>query len=164
MQVFLCKKISWYKCLFKKSWKVLRRNKEKFEKDVNFILASKKLFSFQLDKQNQKKISEKNIVSSGFPLYQKIDSIFFQNYVFGWSQKKYTEQIKINSKNFPNYKVKDLREIKFEENHKIHLGFVSGDFTDQHSIFYFLKILLNIWIEISLKYIYFHSIEVKIIK
>ena len=137
--VFTAKRYSDTNVYLKKAEKYYEETKEKFEKDVNFILASKKLFSFQLDKPNQKKISEKIIFSSGFPLSQKIDSIFFQNYVFGWSQKKYTEQIKINAKNFPNYKVKDLREIKFEENNKIHLGFVSGDFTDQHSIFYFLK-------------------------
>ena len=35
--------------------------------------------------------------------------------------------------------VKKISELNLKENKKIHLGFVSGDFTDQHSIFYFLK-------------------------
>lgn len=137
--VFIAKRFPDTNNYLKKAEKYYEETKEKFQKNVNFILASKKLFSYQLDKTKQKKISEKIIFGSGFPLSEKIDSIFFQNYIFGWSQEKYTDQIKINSKNFPKYKVKDLKKINFEENNKIHLGFVSGDFTDQHSIFYFLK-------------------------
>ena len=122
-----------------KAEKYYEEAKPIFEKSINFVLAAKKLFSYQLDKSNQNEIAEKIIFRSDFPLSERADSIFFQNYVFGWSQAKYTEQIKINSKNLPSYKVKDIKDIKFEKNSKIHLGLVSGDFTDQHSIFYFLR-------------------------
>ena len=122
-----------------KAEKYYEETKLKFENNINFVLAAKKLFSYQLDKLKQSEIAGKIISRSDSPLFEKIDSIFFQNYVFGWSQEKYTEQTKINTKNLPNYKVKDIKDIKFEKKSKIHLGLVSGDFTDQHSIFYFLR-------------------------
>ena len=137
--VFLAKRHPETNHYLNKSEKFYEQTKKMYDKDINFIIASKKLFSYQLDKLKQSEIAEKIISRSDFPLSKKISSIFFQNYIFGWSQEKYTEQIKINAKKLPNYKVKDIKDIKFEENSKIHLGLVSGDFTDQHSIFYFLR-------------------------
>ena len=139
VSVFGAKRFSQLSAYLAKAEKYYHETKTKFEKNINYVTAAKKLFSFQLDKFNQKKISEKIIFGKEFPLSEKIDSIFFQNYVFDWSQKKYKEQVELNSKNLPKYEVKNLNKIKYNENQKIHLGLVSGDFTDQHSIFYFIK-------------------------
>lgn len=137
--VFLAKRFQETNWHLKKAEKYYEQTKKIYEKDINFVLAAKRLFSYQLDKLKQSEIAGKIISRSDSPLSEKIDSIFFQNYVFGWSQEKYTEQIKISIKNLPKYKVKDIKDIKFEKKSKIHLGLVSGDFTDQHSIFYFLR-------------------------
>ncbi len=110
-----------------------------FSNNANFLVAAKNLFWFQLNNQKVKTISDQIIFNKNTPLIEKSGSIFFQNYIYNLSQKEYTEAAVNNSKNFPKYISKKLNEINFNENQKIHLGFVSGDFTDQHSIFYFLK-------------------------
>ena len=137
--VFGAKRYNQLSIYLNKAEKYYNETKDNFEKNIDFIIASKRLFSYQLDKFHQKKISEKILINPKFPLSEKMDSIFLQNYVFGWSQKKYTDQIKILSKNLPMYNAKNLSEIKLDENKKIHVGFISADFTDQHSIFYFLR-------------------------
>jgi len=137
--VFGAKRYNQLSIYLNKAEKYYNETRDNFEKNIHFLTASKKLFSYQLDKFHQKKISEKILINPESPLSEKIDSIFFQNYVFDWSQKKYTDQIKVHSKNLPIYNAKNLSEIKLDENKKIHVGFVSADFTDQHSIFYFLK-------------------------
>ena len=137
--VFGARRYNQLSIYLKKAEKYYNETKDNFEKNIHFLVASKKLFSHQLDKFNQKKISEMILLNPQIPLSEKIDSVFFQNYFLDWSQKKYTDQIIKYSKNLPTHNAKNLSEIKFEENKKIHIGFVSADFTDQHSIFYFLK-------------------------
>lgn len=110
-----------------------------FDQNPEFLKAGKDLFTFQLDKVKIKEISDKIIVNKNLSLEQKCNAIFFYNYIYGWSQEQYTEKVKKNSEIFPNYKVKNLEDINYAENHKIHLGFVGDDFNDQHSISYFLK-------------------------
>ncbi len=110
-----------------------------FGNNINFLIAAQRLFWFQLNNKILKNISEKLIANPQTPLIEKSGNIFFQNYIYNWSQKEYTKHAIINSKNIPKYKSKNLKELKLYENEKIHLGFVSSDFTDQHSIFYFLK-------------------------
>ena len=143
--VFGAKRYNELKVYLKKAEQFYKHTRQDYEKNPDFLIASKKLFSYQLDKINQKEIAEKIISKPNFPLSEKIDSIFFQNYIFDWSQQKYTESVKNISKQLPNYDVKDLAKLNLEENKKINIGFVSADFTDQHSIFYFIKdVLINL--------------------
>ena len=122
-----------------KAEKYYEETKNFFSSNANFLIAAKNLFWFQLNNQNMKIVSDKILLNPNTSLIEKSGSIFFQNYIYNLSQEKYTEIAITNSKKFPKHNVKNLNEINFKENQKIHLGFVSGDFTDQHSIFYFLK-------------------------
>ena len=110
-----------------------------FDHNLEFLNASKDLFMFQLDKVKLKEITGKIILHKNSNPEQRSNSIFFYNYIYDWSQKKYTEKVKKNSEIFPNYKVKKLEDINYKDNSKIHLGFVGADFNDYHSISYFLK-------------------------
>ena len=122
-----------------KAEKFYEETEKFFSSNRNFLIAAKNLFWFQLNNKRLKNIFEKILSNKDTSYFEKSGSIFFQNYIYNQSQKEYTEAAVNNSQNFPKYSVKKLKEINFEENKKIHLGFVSGDFTDQHSIFYFLK-------------------------
>ena len=122
-----------------KAEKYFNESEKYFIKNPDFLRLAKKLFWFQLDNQKLDYISQKMIDNPSVPVFDKSGAIFFYNYLYSWSQKKYSDQVKINSKNFHKLKVKDLEEINFKENDRINLGFVSGDFTDQHSIFYFVR-------------------------
>ena len=110
-----------------------------FGNNFNFLIAAQRLFWFQLNNNILKSISEKLIANPQTPLIEKCGNIFYQNYIYNWSQKEYTKNTLINAKKIPKYNPKKISELNLKENKKIHLGFVSGDFTDQHSIFYFLK-------------------------
>ncbi len=107
-----------------------------FNKNPDFLVAAYKLFWFQLNNKKLQEIVDKIILSPNVPLIDRSGSIFFQNYIYNWSQEKYTEQVKLNSKKFHKYKVKKLN---FNKKEKINIGFVGCDFTDQHSIFYFIE-------------------------
>ena len=122
-----------------KSEKFYKETEKFFSNNINFLIAAKNLFWFQLNNQKIKEISEKIILNKNVSLIEKSGSIFNQNYFYNLSQQEYTKYAVNNSKSFPKYNVKELKKINFKENKKINLGFVSGDFTDQHSIFYFLK-------------------------
>jgi len=122
-----------------KAEKYFNESEKFFNKNPDFLRLAKKLFWFQLDNQKLDYISQKMIDNPNVPVSDKSGAIFFYNYVYNWPQKKYSDQAKINSKNFLKLKVKNLNEINFKENKRINLGFVSGDFTDQHSIFYFVR-------------------------
>lgn len=122
-----------------KSEKFYQETEKFFSNNINFLIAAKNLFWFQLNNQKIKEISEKIILNKNVSLIEKSGSIFNQNYFYNLSQQEYTKYAVNNSKSFPKYNVKELKKINFKENKKINLGFVSGDFTDQHSIFYFLK-------------------------
>ncbi len=110
-----------------------------FSENPNFLIAAKELFKFQLNQVQAKKIIDKLIINKNVPIKEKTGAIFDKNYHYDWSQLEYTNQVKVNSLNFSKYQVKNLNKINLKNDNKINIGFVSGDFTDQHSIFYFLK-------------------------
>ena len=122
-----------------KAEKFYSDNEINFGNNVNFLIAAKKLFWFQMDHDKLKKISKELIENPKTPWKEKCGSIFYQNYVYNWSQKQYTENSIINSKNFPNYNSKNINDLNLSKNYPINIGVVSADFTDKHSVFYFLK-------------------------
>lgn len=128
-----------YRKYVKKAEAYFYESEKQFEENPNFLIAAKELFTYQLNETQKRKITNKLIFNKNIPILEKTGSIFYKNYIYDWSQEEYTKQIESNSLNFPKYKVKDLSEINFKENEKIYIGFVSSDFTDTHSIFYFLK-------------------------
>ena len=64
---------------------------------------------------------------------------YLNNYDYNWSQKNYFEYSKKFANFFPKYQTKRIATIKYKENKKIKIGFVSKDFRASHSITYFLK-------------------------
>ena len=54
-----------------KAEKYYEETKLKFENNINFVLAAKKLFSYQLDKLKQSEIAGKIISRSDSPLFEK---------------------------------------------------------------------------------------------
>lgn len=139
LSVIGAKKSSDFLPYLEKAEKYYNEVENHFGTNSDFLIAAKNLFWFQLNNKKVKKISDKIISHPNSSFVQKSGSIFFQNYIYNWSQQKYTEQVVINSKNFSKYKVKKINEINYNENNKINIGFVCADFTDQHSLFYFLK-------------------------
>jgi len=64
---------------------------------------------------------------------------FINNYNYEWQQKDYFGYSKNFSNYFPKIKTKKLNEINYKQNSKIKIGFVSCDFTSNHSVTYFIK-------------------------
>ena len=64
---------------------------------------------------------------------------FINNYQDEWKQKNYFDYSKNFSNYFPKFKTKKLNEINYKQNKKIKIGFVSCDFTSNHSVTYFAK-------------------------
>ena len=64
---------------------------------------------------------------------------FINNYQEEWKQKDYFDYSKNFSNYFPKLKTKKLKEINYNQNKKIKIGFVSCDFTSNHSVTYFAK-------------------------
>lgn len=61
------------------------------------------------------------------------------NYIYEWRIKDYFEYSKKFKTLFPKLEVKKLNEIRYSDNKKIKLGFVSCDFVLNHSVTYFVK-------------------------
>ena len=124
----------------KKAEKFYFQTEKHFEKNPQFLSAGKNLFWFQLDNKNLKKVTEQLSLDEKSSISEKSSSLFFQNYFYSYSQKEYTDKVKKNSLLFPKYNVqKKFDQINLEQKKIINIGFVSADFTDQHSTFYFLK-------------------------
>ena len=59
-----------------------------FDTNSDFLIAAKNLFWFQLNNKKVKKIADKIISHPNSSFVQKSGSIFFQNYIYNWSQQK----------------------------------------------------------------------------
>ncbi|MDC1014666.1 hypothetical protein OAQ64_02995 [Candidatus Pelagibacter sp.] len=110
-----------------------------FEKNVEFLKAGKELFTYQLNEKKIKDISNKILEIEQQSVVTRSSCLFSNNYFYNWSQKDHHDQAKKNSKYFQVLNVKELNKISYKKNRKIHIGFVSGDFRDNHSITYFIK-------------------------
>ena len=124
----------------KKAEKFYFQTEKYFKKNPQFLSAGKNLFWFQLDNKNLKKITDQISLNEKSSIFEKSSSLFFQNYFYSCSQKEYTDKVKKNSLLFPKYKVQKISDqINLKNKKVINIGFVSADFTDQHSTFYFIK-------------------------
>ena len=68
---------------------------------------------------------------------------FINNYNYEWKQKDYFEYSKTFKNYFPIINAKKINEINYKKNKKIKIGFVSCDFTSNHSVTYFTKNTIN---------------------
>ena len=110
-----------------------------YEKSPEFLRAGKELFTYQLNEEKIKDISNKILETKQSSIATRSSCLFINNYFYNWSQKEHYDQAKKNSKYFSVLNVKELNKINYKESPKIHIGFVSQDLRDNHSITFFIK-------------------------
>ena len=69
--------------------------------------------------------------------------IYFNNYLYDWSQKDYLENAKKINHKLHKYPSNELLGLKEKKNKKINLGFISSDLKSKHSVTYFLRSVLT---------------------
>jgi len=69
--------------------------------------------------------------------------IYYNNYRNNWTQKDYLNYSKLIEAYCPKYPEEKLLKIKHKNNNKIHLGILTADICNKHSITYFLKTILT---------------------
>ena len=134
---------------------IYNENKTLFEKDIKimFIYATviartentkdvikylEKITNFNLDSEVSK--SNEIILDK---LFSFTSYIFYNNYLYDWSQSDYLDYSKkINSK-LPIFRENELIEIKSSKKAKINLGFISSDLRSKYSVVYFLRSILT---------------------
>ena len=116
---------------------------EEIEKHFDYhekLLASgSDLFQYLLDNKKTIKILKSLIENNSRSKITICKYSFINNYHYDWKQKDYFEYSKNFSNYFPKIKTQKLNEINYNQNKKIKIGFVSCDFTSNHSVTYFTK-------------------------
>jgi|TARA_B110000003_G_C16618218_1_gene522095 protein O-GlcNAc transferase len=110
-----------------------------FDKNDQFLDVGLDLFSHLLNIKKQKEIIHKILNSNTNSKFLRGRSLFFHNYFYDWSQKHHLSNAKKNLKYFSKLKVIDIKKIDYENKDKINLGFVSCDFSNNHSTTFFIK-------------------------
>ena len=110
-----------------------------FKKNEVFLSSGLLLYSHFLDHKKQKEISNQVLNGASQSKYLRSKCLFEKNYSKDWSQKNHFENAIINSKYFNKLKVKEIKEIDYNKNEKINIGFISSDFEKNHSITFFIK-------------------------
>ncbi len=136
------------------------QNKDIFESNFGLMKAILKVFKRTSNVKNVieclKKIIELKPDSDAIASY-----IYFNNFIYDWSQLDFLENSKILNDKLPTYPSKDLVKLKSSKNEKINIGFISSDLKSKHSVTYFFKsIILNYDNEKFNIYIYHnHNVE-----
>ena len=136
------------------------RNSQKFIEITKYIENAKSLFDdaekslgyneklylfgidihkYLLDIKKVIKLSKKILENKS---KSKINACTFgmmNNYIYDWGIKDYFQYSQQFKNLFPKLEVKKIDEIRYFENKKIKLGFVSCDFIVNHSVTYFVK-------------------------
>ena len=110
-----------------------------FANNEKLLIAGCNLFKHLI---NQKKISEildKLIKNNTKSKVVRCNYAYNNNFSYSWDAKKYYEYSKDFKNFFPKFKCKKISEIKYKDNKKIKLGFISGNLCNNHSVTYFLK-------------------------
>ena len=110
-----------------------------FDKNDKFLDVGLDLFSHLLNQKKQKEIIYKILNSDTKSKFLRGRSLFYHNYYYDWSQKYHLKNAKKNLKYFNKLKVTDIKKIDYKNNDKINLGFVSCDFSNNHSTTFFVK-------------------------
>jgi len=69
--------------------------------------------------------------------------VYYNNYRNNWTQKDYLNYSKLIEAYCPKYPEEKLLKIQHKNNNKIHLGILTADIFNRHSITYFLKTILT---------------------
>lgn len=124
--------------LFKKCQNDVGYNEKLFKSGVD-------LYKYLLDLDKAKKLLKELIKNKTKSKVVYCALGYLNNYDYDWDQKKYFEYSKKSINFFSKYKLKKINEINYSENKKIKIGFISKDFTSNHSITWLIKnVLFNL--------------------
>ena len=121
---------------------IYAKNKELFENNLDLMKSIIKVFKRTSDLENIIEYLKKIIHFDPDP--DAIASyIFFNNYLYNWSQSDYLENAKTLNNKLIKYSSNELVDLKKSKNSKINLGFVSSDIRSKHSVTYFLRSVVS---------------------
>lgn len=109
------------------------------EKSEEFLKAGIALFSYLLDELKLKDITKKIFDSDIQSKFLRGLTIFENNYYYEWNQSNHLDFARKNSKYFSKLKIESIKNIDYQTNKKISLGFVANDLEKNHSITFFIK-------------------------
>ena len=116
---------------------------EKCEQQVGYnerlYLSGIDLYKYTLDHDKNRKLLIKLIKNKTKSKIAACAYGYMSNYTYDWGLKDYFDYSKNFTDYFPKHKVKDINEIKYKENKKIRIAFVSKDFKANHSITWMIK-------------------------
>ena len=116
---------------------------EEIEKNLGYheklFTSGSDLYQYLLDHKKTIKILKSLIDNNSRSKIIICKYGFINNYNYEWKQKDYFDYSKTFSNYFPKHKAQKLNEIDYSLNKRIKIGFVSCDFTSNHSVTYFTK-------------------------
>ena len=116
---------------------------EKCEQKVGYnerlYLSGIDLYKYILDHDKNRKLLIKLIKNKTKSKIAACAYGYMSNYTYDWGLKDYFDYSKNFTDYFPKHKVKNINEIKYKENKKIRIAFVSKDFKANHSITWMIK-------------------------
>ena len=116
---------------------------EKCEQKVGYnerlYLSGIDLYKYTLDHDKNRKLLIKLIKNKTKSKIAACAYGYMSNYTYDWGLKDYFDYSKNFTDYFPKLKVKNINEIKYKENKKIRIAFVSKDFKANHSITWMIK-------------------------
>jgi len=116
---------------------------ERCEQQVGYnerlYLSGIDLYKYTLDHDKNRKLLIKLIENKTKSKIAACAYGYMSNYTYDWGLKDYFDYSKNFTDYFPKHKVKDINEIKYKENKKIRIAFVSKDFKANHSITWMIK-------------------------
>ena len=97
------------------------------------------LYKYTLDINKSRKILKELIKNKTTSKITACAHGYMSNYTYDWGLKEYFEYSKKLQIFFPKSVTKNISEINYSDNKKIRVGFISKDFTADHSLTFFLK-------------------------
>ena len=131
------------KNFFDEIYKIYELNKNLFEKNLELMKCILKVFRRSLDIKSYIFYLDKFArLTSNLDL--NVANIFFNNYLYNWSQTNYLENSKKINDKLTTYPKEKLFDLTTSRKKKINLAFISSDIRAKHSVTYFLRsILIN---------------------
>jgi len=124
---------------FDKAKNLFEKCEQKVGYNERLYLSGIDLYKYILDHDKNRKLLIKLIKNKTKSKIAACAYGYMSNYTYDWGLKDYFDYSKNFTDYFPKHKVKDINEIKYNENKKIRIAFVSKDFKANHSITWMIK-------------------------
>ena len=124
---------------FDKAKNLFEKCEQKVGYNERLYLSGIDLYKYILDHDKNRKLLIKLIKNKTKSKIAACAYGYMSNYTYDWGLKDYFDYSKNFTDYFPKHKVKDINEIKYNENKKIRIAFVSTDFKANHSITWMIK-------------------------